>query len=549
MAVSEQIRKKLSTLPHKPGVYLMKDRFGTVIYVGKARDLRKRVSQYFHPSRRMGWDLKFNALVEAIQDFDVHVVKSEPESLLLEGKLIKEFQPRYNVSFRDDKRFLMVKVNLKDPIPNFAFARIRKDDGARYFGPFVNSSAVRNTLALVRKQFNLRGCRVFTPGEADYKHCLYAHLKYCTAPCIGNVTRDQYLEQVRAACDFLAGQCCEMKERLELEMRRAAATQDYEKAADLRDLIMDLERTTKRTEKFERVPYTLPLAIDPERDLTELANVLGLRSPPQRIEGFDISNISGTFAVASLVSFRNGRPDRANYRRFKIKTVEGQDDFASMAEVVRRRYTRVLNESRARSPASRAEKREEGGEAIPRELQKLVDETGAGFRRGKGRARPPSEPRRAVDSVPCQNLPDLILIDGGKGQLHAACAELAGLGLEKIPVIGLAKEFEEIYQPGERAPLRLGLDHPAVKLLQRIRDESHRVANSYNAQLRIRKISESILDEFPGIGEQRKAALLKKFGSVQRLRTATIEQIAAVPGFGGRAAAELKAFLAARSVV
>ncbi len=508
MPATEAIRKKLGELPHKPGIYLMKDRFGTVIYVGKARDLRKRVSQYFHPSRRLGWDLKFNALVEAIHDFDIHVVRSEPEAFLLEGKLIKEFHPRYNISFRDDKRFLMLKVNLNDPIPNFTFTRLKKDDGARYFGPFSNSSALRNTIALVRRQFNLRGCRVFTPGAADYKHCLYAHLKYCTAPCIGNVTREQYLEQVNAACDFIEGQCHEMKEQLEVEMRKAATAQDYEKAAGLRDLIRDLKETTKKERKFERVPYTLPLAMDPQQDLAELAKVLGLSAPPQRIEGFDISNISGTFAVASLVSFKHGRPDRANYRRFKIKTVEGQDDFASVAEVVKRRYTRLLNEGRARSP------------------------------RG---------PRRAGDSAPYPNLPDLVLIDGGKGQLSAACGELKKLGLEKIPVIGLAKEFEEIYQPGNSKPLRLGLNHPAVKLLQRIRDECHRVANSYNAQLRIKRISESVLDEFPGIGERRKQALLKKFGSVQRLRTATLEQIAAVPGFGGKAAEELKKFLEARS--
>ena len=210
MPVTDVIRNKLSTLPHKPGVYLHKDRFGTVIYVGKARDLRKRVSQYFHPSRRMGWDLKFNALIEAVYDFDFHVVRSEPEALLLEGKLIKDFKPRYNISFRDDKRFLMLKVNLNDPIPNFVFTRLKKDDGARYFGPFVDSTALRNTVALARKQFNLRGCRVFTPGDADYKHCLYGHLKYCTAPCVSNVTREQYLEQVGSACDFLEGQCREM---------------------------------------------------------------------------------------------------------------------------------------------------------------------------------------------------------------------------------------------------------------------------------------------------------------------------------------------------
>jgi len=535
--MTELLRKKIGALPHKPGVYLMRDRFGTVIYVGKARNLRKRVTQYFHPSRRMGWDLKFNALVEAICDFDFHLVRSEPEALLLESKLIKEFKPRYNISFRDDKRYLMLKVNLHDPIPNFTFARFKKDDGARYFGPFANATALRNTVALVRRQFNLRGCRVFTPSENDYKHCLYAHLKYCTAPCVGNVTREQYLEQVMAACDFLEGQCHEMREQLEAEMKKAAGAQDFEKAAGLRDMLRDLKATTRRTEKFERIPYTLPGNVQPQNGLEELAAALGLASPPQRIEAFDISNISGTFAVASLVSFKNGRPDRANYRRFKIKTVAGQDDFASMAEVVRRRYTRLLKES---APAQKS-KDDEAGEAVPEELQKLVDETSRRVRRGV-RVKNEDLSNRILP------LPDLILIDGGKGQLGMAVEELTKLGLEKIPVIGLAKEFEEIYLPGQSEPLRLGLEHPATKLLQRLRDESHRVANSYNAQLRLKRISESVLDEFPGIGERRKAALLKKFGSVQRLRIATLEQIAEVPGFGGKAAEELKRFLEARTI-
>ncbi len=539
MPANDSIRKKLSAVPHKPGVYLHRDRFGTVIYVGKALNLRKRVSQYFQSSRRMGWDLKFNALVEAICDFDVHTVRSEPEALLLESKLIKEFKPRFNIMLRDDKRFLMLKVNLNDPIPNFTFTRFKKDDGARYFGPFVNSVGLRNTVALARKQFNLRGCRVFTPGEADYKHCLYAHLKHCTAPCVGNVTREQYLEQVKAACNFLEGQCREMQSQLEVEMKKAAASHDFEKAADLRDLIRDLNDTWKKTEKFARVPYNLPLTINPQNDLVELAKVLDLPAPPLRIEGFDISNISGTFAVASLVSFKNGRPDRANYRRFKIKTVEGQDDFASMAEVVRRRYSRLLNESVA--PTQKT-KNDDDGHAVPNELQILVNETSR-----KVRNRIPVKNSQLQFAK--SNLPDLILIDGGKGQLSMAVAELKKLGLEKIPVIGLAKEFEEIYLPEKSEPLRLGLDHPAVKLLQRIRDECHRVANSYNAQLRLKKISESVLDEFPGIGERRKAALLKKFGSVQRLKTATLEQIAKVPGFGGKAAKELKKFLEARSVV
>ncbi len=604
MPVSDTIRKKVSSLPHKPGIYLMKDRFGTVIYVGKARDLRKRVSHYFQPSRRMGWDLKFRALVEGICDFDFHIVRSEPEALLLESRLIKEFHPRYNVSFRDDKRYLMLKVNLNDPIPRFTLTRLKQDDGAKYFGPFPNSGALRSTLALVRRQYHLRGCRPLTPTERDYRHCLYAHLKYCTAPCINNVTRDQYLEQVNAACDFLAGQCEEMQDSLESEMKKAAANQEYERAAELRDLMADLKRTTRKTEKFERIPYSLPLAIDPARDLAELAEVLGLPAPPQRIEGFDISNISGTFAVASMVRFKNGRPDRANYRRFKIKTVVGQDDFASMAEVVRRRYTRLLNESKART----AESKDDGGEAIPQALQELVDDVStAAKRRGRLKANSdasaeavrnhrapgdhptadtespngldessveadesiqpdadpsPSPPRSGGEgrgevalraqgenpNKPANNLPDLILIDGGKGQLGMAVAELKKLGLEHIPVIGLAKEFEEIYQPGKSIPLRLSHDTGALKLLQRVRDESHRFANTYNAQLRLKRISESILDEFPNIGEKRKAALLKKFGSVQRMRLATVEQIAEVSGFGGKAAAELKTFLEARSV-
>jgi excinuclease ABC subunit C len=494
MPATQQIRKKLGDLPHKPGVYLMKDRFGTVIYVGKARDLRKRVNQYFHPSRRMGWDLKLNALVEAIHDLDVHVVRSEPEALLLEGRLIKEFHPRYNISFRDDKRFPLVKVNLQDPIPRFTLTRLRTDDGSRYFGPFPNTGALRSTLLLMRRTFNLRGCRVLTPAAADYKHCLYGNLQWCTAPCIGNVTREQYLQQVQAACEFLDGQCGELRDQLEAEMKKAAAAREYEKAAQLRDAISDLRHTTRKTTRFERTPWNLPVAVRPERDNLELGQVLGLPAPPQRIEGFDISNISGTLKVASVVCFRLGRADRANYRRMRIKSVEGQDDFACMAEAVRRRYTRLLKED-----------------------------------------------------LPDLSLPDLIVIDGGKGQLKAAGEELVRLGLGSIPIIGLAKEFEEIYRPGLDEPLRLSPENSALKLLQRVRDESHRVANSYNAQLRLKKISESILDEFPGIGEARKAALLKRFGSVQRLRRASLEEIATIPGFGGKAAADLKAFLEARA--
>jgi len=556
MPVTDYIRSKLSQVPHRPGVYLHKDRFGTVIYVGKARDLRRRVAQYFQNSRRMGWDLKFNALVEAIHDFDCHVVKSDAEAVLLEGKLIKEFHPRFNVSFRDDKRFLLLKVNLSDPIPRFTLTRLRLDDNARYFGPFANGGAVRRTLNLVRHKFNLRGCRPLTPVAGDYKHCLYGHLKVCTAPCIGNVSHEQYLMQVTAACDFLDGQCDEMASDLEAQMRKAAAAQDFEQAAQLRDLLKDLQRTTEKTEKFERVPYKLPVAINPESDLRELARVLGLKQPPKRIEGFDISNISGTFAVASLVSFWQGRPDRVNYRRFKIKTVTGQDDFACMAETIQRRYSRLKKEVAKEIAKGELLRPIISPDAPLPDLQAL----------DAGEEAPESRPTNAFDAIfhdaavrdeltapwvpktpSATRLPDLILIDGGRGQLNAACAELAKLGLNQIPIVGLAKEFEEIYRPSQATPLRLGLDHPAVKLLQRVRDESHRVANSYSAQLRLRKISESLLDEFPGIGDARKQALLKRFGSIHRLRLATVEQIAEVPGFGGKSAQELKDFLTSRT--
>ena len=490
MPINDRIRDKLSQLPHKPGVYLMRDRFGTVIYVGKARALRKRVSQYFHPSRRHGWDLKLAALIEAIEDFDVHVVKSEPEALLLEGKLIKEFKPRYNVSFRDDKNFLLIKVNLNDPIPRFALTRVRQQDGAKYFGPFVSSGACRRTITMLRKKFNLRGCRPLKPTERDYKHCLYGHLQHCSAPCVGKVTLDDYRQQVAKASDYLEGQAGEWEKELETEMKKAAESLDYEKAARYRDMISDLRETTRRSRKFTRMPVKLPGAIDTGRDLIALAQALNLAAPPERIEGFDISNISGTFMVASMVSFLDGKPDRARYRRFRMKSVVAQDDFACMAETVRRRYSRLKRESRP--------------------------------------------------------MPDLILIDGGKGQLGMACRELAKLGLEHVPVIGLAKEFEEIYQPGKRTPLRLGLDSGALKLLQRVRDESHRFANTYNAELRLKKISESILDELPGIGSSRKAALLKKFGSLQQLRKASIKDIQQVPGFGKKSAEALKAFLRTR---
>ncbi|MFQ3671244.1 MAG: UvrB/UvrC motif-containing protein, partial [Verrucomicrobiia bacterium] len=239
-------------LPHKPGVYLFKDRLDRVIYVGKARDLHRRVSQYFHPSRKMRADLKTRALLDSIWGLETHTVKSEPESILLEGKLIKEYRPKYNISFRDDKRFLLLKIDLREPFPRFRLTRLKKDDGCRYFGPFAHSGALRSTLNLLRKKFHLRSCRPEIPTETDYKHCLDHVIKNCSAPCVSRVTQIAYRAQVEAACDFLEGKSADFISELESAMRDAAARLDFEKAAQLRDTIHDLKKTTGPQRRFTR---------------------------------------------------------------------------------------------------------------------------------------------------------------------------------------------------------------------------------------------------------------------------------------------------------
>lgn len=493
----------------------MKDRLNRVIYVGKAKDLRKRVGQYFTPSRQMRADLKTRALLQSIWDFDVHEVRSDPESILLEGKLIKEFRPKYNISFRDDKRFLLAKVNLEDPFPRFQLTRVKKEDGARYFGPFAHSGALRATMHWMKKRFGLRSCRPRVPGQEDYKHCLDHIIKNCSAPCIGKVDSQAYRERVEEACRFLEGGEKGMLEELEKEMHKAAQGLQFEKAAELRDMLESLRQTTRPMRRFTR--HQLKRSDDPLAEVRALQDALQLPVPPMVMECFDISNISTTHIVASMVCFREGRPDRASYRRYRIRTVRGQDDFASMAEVVRRRYSRVLRE--AGEGAGMDESQESPGEIMAR----LAREQ-------------PGRPR----------LPDLIIVDGGKGQLGSARRELSQLGLHDVELIGLAKEFEEIHRPGRPVPLQLPRDSPALYLLQRIRDEAHRFANTYHQLLMKKRIGESILDDCPGISRTRTENLLKQFGSVERLRKASEAEIAAVRGISPALAGELKAFLMER---
>src|SRR5437764_3657593 len=401
------LQNKVHEVPHKPGVYLMRDRFNRVIYVGKARDLRKRVSSYFLPSKLAQADLKTRAMLEATWDFETHVVRSEAESVLLEGKLIKEYRPRYNISFRDDKRFLLVKVDISEEWPRFRLTRLKKNDSARYFGPYANAGALRQTLGLLRKKFGVLTFGRGSPTERELKSSTYQ-----VPVRLSEITAEQYRERAAQACEFLEGHSREMIDALEAEMQKAAEKMDFEKAAELRNMIDDVRQTTRQTRRFTR--GSLPSTIDPLADVQALGDALQLPRLPRVMECFDISNISTTHVVASMVCFRDGAPDKNCYRRYRVRTVQGQDDFASMAEVVRRRYSRVLLEAREANPDSADYSQENAFDAARRvELQTPHAE------------RPTSNVQSAEQKLPpTVRLPDLIIVDGGKGQLSAACREL-----------------------------------------------------------------------------------------------------------------------------
>jgi excinuclease ABC subunit C len=480
------LKEKVRHLPDKPGVYLMKDRLGRIIYVGKAKSLKKRVSSYFQRGRAVTLSQpKIRAMIELITDFDVHEVKSEPEALLLEGKLIKQWRPRYNTDFTDDKRFLLVRVDLGEELPKFRLTRFRKEDRSRYFGPFAHSGLLRKTLTQMRRQFGILLADATPQKLPDGTWQLYDDVRREIYSFPTAVSTEEYRHRVEDACAFLEGKSREWLGALRAEMVAAADKQAFEKAAELRDVVFALEQTLAKTRRFERGDPTRPARDDEALKL--LGEVLGLKTPPRAIECFDISHISGTFVVASMVHFTDGRPDKDHYRRFQIKSFIGNDDFRAMEEVVGRRYRRLAEEGKT--------------------------------------------------------FPDLVVIDGGRGQIGAALKAFVGLDLAPPPLIGLAKKHETVVFPDDRAPLNLPLDHPALNLLQRLRDEAHRFANTYNAKLRSKKIRESILDDFAGLGPVRRAALLAHFGSIDRLRAASLEKIREVVGFGPKLAAELLAFL------
>ena len=485
--MNDVLREKLKHLPEKPGCYLYRDRAGTIIYVGKAVNLRRRVSSYFRASTLRTAPPKLKSLVHHVEDLEIRVVRNEAEALLTESHLIKTYRPRFNILLRDDKRYPALRASLNTPFPHFALCRIIREDGALYFGPFPSSTVVRTALDFAEKHFGLRKCTALHPSPEDHTHCMNDVVRFCSAPCLGRISEAEYRARFDEACAFLRGERQDLIGEVGEQMQKAAEAQDYERAARLRDTWLALKELTRRQAKARLFPK--PGKPDAAEGLAELARLLRLNAPPAVIECFDISHLMGTYTVASMVSAVEGVPDKRRYRRFRIRTVENDDPHA-MAEVIRRRYTRL---------------QEEGGA-----------------------------------------LPDLILCDGAELQVRATRGVLKDLGLfERIPVAGLNEHFEEIVLDDGRPNLVLPRDSGALQILMRLRDEAHRFAITFNRSLRLRALKESILDELPGIGAVRKRQLLEAFGSVRRLAAAEEEEIASQPGISPELAHAIKSALKA----
>ncbi|PYP79606.1 MAG: excinuclease ABC subunit C [Gemmatimonadetes bacterium] len=587
MSVPATILEKIPHLPESPGVYLWRDAQGKVLYVGKAKRLRSRVRSYVATDHRES--VKTRALMEQAEALDTIVVPSEAHALILEANLIKEYKPRFNIALRDDKSYPYIKVTVQEPFPRVWVTRRLQNDGARYFGPYTDVGAMRRSLDVVKRLFTVRSCNFDMPKQMPDRPCLDYHIGRCKAPCIFAQTQAEYAAMIDEVIDFLDGKPEEVERKIRERMALAAESLDFERAAQLRDVLSHLETMEEPTvvmeveggdrdvvgyardgdeavvalmrirggkllardhqfvenidgERDEEVlasylagPYRLlherahelmlPFEVDdravveeslertkihvpqrgPRRDLIELAQQnarhlleearltgeateeragdpvyelqrqLGLQKVPRAFVCFDISHAQGTDTVASCVWFQNGRPHRSEYRKFKVKTVEGIDDFASMREVVGRYFQRRLDDDRP--------------------------------------------------------LPDLVLIDGGKGQLNAAAEALEHLGLASLPIVSLAKREEEVFLLGRSEPLHLSRRSPALRMLQQARDEAHRFAITFQRKRRTVRTITSELLRIPGIGESKRRLLLTTFGSLQAIRDATPEQIGALPGF------------------
>jgi excinuclease ABC subunit C len=602
MSTVDSLHAQLQTLPSRPGVYIMRNAQGGVIYVGKAASLRSRVRSYFGSPHSL--EPKTRRLVEQIADFEFIVTASAQEALILEATLVKRHLPFFNVRLKDDKHYPYLKISLNEPWPRVEITRRVQPDGARYFGPYASAGSVRKTLDLVNKLFPWRSCTKAITGT-DPRPCLDYYIHRCIAPCAGYCSKEDYDNVIRQVILFLEGRAEVVVRELRQKMDEAAEGLEFERAAVLRDQIRAVERVTERqamataaavdTDVFGlarqdnqacvqvffirgakvigRDAFTLEGVADEPEDqvmasflkqfyqsatyvprrlllptrpadapliqawlsemrggkaelavpqrgekrhlvataeenarealqvmqakwladtgktraaLEELQEELNLPTLPQRIECYDISNIQGTAAVGSMVVFLDGRPAPAQYRRFRIKSVAGANDYAMLQEVLRRRFKRAGAAARGEAPAA-----EEGAWAQP----------------------------------------DLVMVDGGKGQLSAALDAMLDLGVAHIPTAGLAKQHEELFVKDVSEPIVLPRTSQALYLVQRIRDEAHRFAITYHRTVRQKAGIRSALDAVPGIGPKRKRALLRKFGSVARIREATVDDIAATPGF------------------
>lgn len=601
----------LKALPDSPGVYLMKDADGNIIYVGKAISLKNRVRSYFQSSRNLS--LRIRSMVEQVERFEYITTNSEVEALVLECNLIKEEHPKYNIRLRDDKQYPWVKVTVKESFPQVFITRKVRRDGSKYYGPYTNVRALKETFRLLRRIFPLRSCRHNFDRERIERPCLNFHIKRCLAPCSGKISKERYREIIDEVCMFLEGRQTELLVKLRKEMEKAALERQYEKAALIRDEIRDIEKVLEKqtivaaayddldvfgiaqdrkgslvqvfqvrqgklvgreyfslTEGDETSPEEIleaflpqyydnagfvpkeilvPFGLNsmaalgqwlsgqrgskvnlrvPKRGekadllrmaqenagillqqerthesqslirITEILNQLQqdlrLAKPPLRIEGFDISNIQGQEAVASMVVFENGVPKGGEYRRFKIRTIEGPNDFAMLQEAVRRRFRKGLEERR----------------------------------------------ESAMKSGKFARFPDLLLIDGGKGQLSAVFEVLNELGLTHLNVVSLAEKEEEIFKPGNNEPIKLSRRSESLMLLQRVRDEAHRFAITYHKSLRDKRTKASSLDLVIGIGAKKKQLLLKHFGSVKQIKEATVEELIQVEGINRKLAENIK---------
>ena len=662
-----QFRERLATLPTTPGVYIMRDATGMIIYVGKAVNLRNRVRTYF--GALTGQAPKVARMVSHVADFEYILTDTELEALILENQLIKKHKPHYNVRLKDDKTYPYIKVTVNEDWPRVLYTRRLEEDGARYFGPYANSGAAQSTLELLNKLFPYRTCDLVIDGKMP-RPCLQYYMHRCLAPCVGIADRAAYEAAIDSVILVLEGKHQDVIDDLLVRMEEAAENLNFERAAYLRDQVRALEKLNEQQKVFSTTPsdedviafarnngdacvqvffirqgkllgrenYVLegtaeespgqimesfvaqfyedaadiPPNLILQHDvseaeiieswlrqkrgdtvqisvpnagekhdlvemvarnavdcldqmrmrwlsdeqkataaLSELQSALQLAAWPERIECYDISHTQGTATVASMVVFVHGTAAKKEYRRFEIKTVTN-NDFAAMQEVLRRRFRRASKE-RAEQSAHPSTDEDLPGDQTPTEAvlaDELSNAAAAEMLTAEDAAPSASDAavlaatrNRAANWTGWAVLPDLVIIDGGKGQLGAAMEVMRELGLTDIPTVGLAKEREEIFTPGAPVGLMLPREGEALHLVQRIRDEAHRFAIGYHRKLRSKKAFKSKLDDIPGIGPRRKAALLRHFGSLSRIRAATVEELAAAPGMNRAAAQQLKSLL------